>query len=659
MSAADEAYRAAERLIDEAARTGADHLSFDREETRALEQVPGSIGRLDRLRRLDLSGTKIDALDPVAGLVGLEWLWLNRTAVSDLAPLAGLTGLTQLHLNRTGVSDLTPLADLTGLLRLVLDGTGVSDLAPLAGMTELTELWLDHTGVTELSPLAGLTRLTMLALDGTGVSDLAPLAGQTGLTFLSLNGTGVTDLAPLARLTALTELLLDDTGLTDLAPLDALTGLTKLSLNGTGVTDLAPLSGLTGLTELWLDDTAVTNLVPLAGLTGLSRLFLDITGVTDLAPLAGLKGLTELWLADTGVTDLAPLAELRQLTRLSLDDTSVTDLRPLRAITKLATEPDGTGLSFRHCAAAKADDRIAKIAAIEDPKARAQALFDLIDAGWEPPVPEGDPLFAVTVEDGRLEVAASLPTEAERDERLKRVLHARLREKAGEVAALSNRFPRLARRAAALSTLLDRPFEAVDLLSVHLEVEGLAVFELNGRDEEGGEPFTPEATVALADLLQVGPGLTLDHPDVEILMERSRRFRAQDEPPGTQAAQDAMSRAVAGNTAAIGDNLRAFEARVAESDSNAAAVTQRGLNRSVLSRIGRLALVRVETVVLGAAGSAVYANYPAIAEFVATNWPILTQAAATYGPAFLNWFVATVGPIPEVRARWPDWRPPC
>jgi hypothetical protein len=76
---------------------------------------------------------------------------LYGTGVSDLTPLAGLTGLHTLHLSRTDVSDLAPLAALTGLQSLYLYGTGVSDLTPLAGLTGLHTLHLSDTSVSDAS----------------------------------------------------------------------------------------------------------------------------------------------------------------------------------------------------------------------------------------------------------------------------------------------------------------------------------------------------------------------------------------------------------------------------------------------------------------------------------------------------------------------------
>src|SRR4030042_1185472 len=103
---------------------------------------------------------------------------------------------TTLDLDGTPVTELAPLAGLTQLTTLDLAGTPVTELAPLAGLTQLTTLYLGGTPVTELAPLAGLTQLTTLYLGWTKVTEPAPVAGQTQLTTLYLGGTKGRDLAP-------------------------------------------------------------------------------------------------------------------------------------------------------------------------------------------------------------------------------------------------------------------------------------------------------------------------------------------------------------------------------------------------------------------------------------------------------------------------------
>jgi hypothetical protein len=463
----------------------------------------------------------------------------------------------------------------------------------------------------------------------------------------------VSYLSPLAGMTGLAELRLDSTLVSDLSPLAGLTGLKRLRLIGDlDVRDVSPLAGLTALTELWLDGIRVRDLSPLADLIGLTELSLGVTPVHDLSPLVGLTGLTGLWLSTTEVRDLTPLVGLTGLTELWLNYTPVTDLRPLCKLTRLVTEPGVGGLTFIGTGAARLDPRIAGIAEIEDNAERARALFEYLE-GWEPPadaagsVPPPDDLLPILFQDGRLEVAQSLPTEAERDERLKLVLHERMRAKASELAqAAGNRFPRLAARARAVAAQVDRPFAEVDLLVLHLDVADLAAREQTGSEE--GEAYPPEVTGPLSDVLRISPGLTLGNPDVELLNERINRARGTPIPTDEKAAHDRMSEVAATDPAAIGDRLRALEGRMDSLSPAAAIVTQRATHRNMLWRIGA---VLVGGIGLPIATNVVSAHFQhQIVAFVQTNWPILMEVASTYGSAFAEWFAASMGSVPDLAA---------
>lgn len=91
----------------------------------------------------------------LADLPTQEWardvrqLNLQGTGVSDLIPLAKLSSLQELHLGRTAVSDVSPLANLTALKMLHLDETDVSDVMPLANLASLKMLGLAQTQVSE------------------------------------------------------------------------------------------------------------------------------------------------------------------------------------------------------------------------------------------------------------------------------------------------------------------------------------------------------------------------------------------------------------------------------------------------------------------------------------------------------------------------------
>ncbi|MCP3972171.1 MAG: leucine-rich repeat domain-containing protein, partial [Rhodobacteraceae bacterium] len=410
-------------------------------------------------------------------------------------------------------------------------------------------------------------------------------------------------------------------------------------------------AGMTALTWLGLDNTGVSDLTPLAGMTALTTLWLSDTGVSDLTPLAGMTALTSLWLERTPVQDISVLTGLTNIADLRLDGTAIADLRPVRALRKLAQAPDAPGLTFKDCAAARRDERIAGIAEIEDDAERAQTLFDYLEH-WQPPEEEPGPddLFPVEELDGLLEVSASTPSEAEREERLKRELHRRLRQKARALAdAAGNRFARLATRARALEREVAPEFEELDMLGVHLAVEDLHELAKLGREEEGGEAFPEEVTVPLGDVLRQGPGLVMDNDDVALLMDRARRYAGAPAPEADKAAQDAMSGAVAKDTRTMGERLRARQEQVLQSGTPEAAVTQKGTNRSVLWRFAvKAALWTAGTGTSIVAGIVVNNLWgEALTQFVATNWQLLWATAQTYGTAFAEWFLTAMADMRE------------
>ncbi|MBW6505889.1 MAG: hypothetical protein K0B00_03970 [Rhodobacteraceae bacterium] len=378
--------------------------------------------------------------------------------------------------------------------------------------------------------------------------------------------------------------------------------------------------------------------------------------LTRLPPgIAALDSLRELDLSGTQVTDLAPMAGMTGIATLWLKASAALDLRPLRGLRALVETPEHRGLTFKGSAAARADSRIAEIAKITDPATRARTLFDYLET-WVPPLPpeapEPDPFLPVVIKAGRLEVAASLPDAAERDEPLKRALHARLRPKVEELAqAAGNRFPRLARLARALLADVDKPLEDVDLLQVHLGVEDLTQRLALG--QEDGEMFPPEVTGPLSDVVRIAPGLTLDHADVMLFEDRKRRYRQDPAPAEDQAAHAALGRALAAGDPAIGDRLQALEQRIEGLSQSVLSAIQTPVHRNLVWRIA--AGATLETTRFGVAVVAgVAASNPAISAFVHTHWALLVDVAGTYGAGFLDWFIAAVAPTPELRARLPQ-----
>ena len=127
-----------------------------------IEELGGSVRQIaanvdDREAAFHLSDKEItdEALEPLAKVENLVWLYLQGTKITDdgLQHISGITTLTKLHLEKTEIGDqgVKHLSGLENLEYLNLYGTKVSDagLEHLKGLKNLKKLYLWQSAVTE------------------------------------------------------------------------------------------------------------------------------------------------------------------------------------------------------------------------------------------------------------------------------------------------------------------------------------------------------------------------------------------------------------------------------------------------------------------------------------------------------------------------------
>ena len=229
---------------------------------------------------------------------------------------------------------------------------------------------------------------------------------------------------------------------------------------------------------------------------------------------------------------------------------------------------------------------------------------------------------------------------------MKAVLHDRLRVKARDLSVLAgNRFPRLAKIARALMVLLDRPFAELNVLIVHLEIEDLEDRRAVGTED--GEPYTDEVRLAIADVTRAGPGLTVGHPSVDEMLKRCREAREDVNSAADDATHRQFSQAVIDDPQANGPNSRAMEETLQRIVDNAVArVLRDAKHQNLIWKIATPAALATGDVARNVAANLIATAFgPEITAFVATNWALLSEVAATYGQGVLLWFQQTVGPL--------------
>ena len=226
------------------------------EDSLTLGQIKLAVSMED----LDISDNElVDNLSALSKLTKLRKLNISNTRVVDLVPLRNLTRLEVLQCSHTLVNDLSPLKYCTNLKELYCDGTLVSDIMPISNFNKLEKLYAFTTPLNDLRALSGLNQLIDLRIYDTPVSDLTPLANLKNLEILRCSYTQVGDLLPIAGLSSLERLHIEYTRVTSLDALQNLSTLKQLYCDGNEIKSLEPLNGLPSLEKVYCDNTLVTR----------------------------------------------------------------------------------------------------------------------------------------------------------------------------------------------------------------------------------------------------------------------------------------------------------------------------------------------------------------------------------------------------------------
>jgi len=203
---------------------------FEQSVRTAIDRPTGNLTCQDACS-IHIASLQGDNLNGIECMANLDMLLIaGNKQLSDLAPLANLVQLRALNVNRTGLSELGSLASLTNLVSLDLDFNSLFDLSPLSSLQKLTTLDLGYNQISDLSALSSLTKLTTLYLHNNQISDVSTLSSLTNLTKLDLGYNQISDVSALSSLMSLSAIYLKHNQISDVSALLALTGLKYIDL---------------------------------------------------------------------------------------------------------------------------------------------------------------------------------------------------------------------------------------------------------------------------------------------------------------------------------------------------------------------------------------------------------------------------------------------
>jgi len=125
---------------------------------------------LDRVQRLEFSGTLVSDLTPLIGQKYLRVLKCPNNPIKELDPLKSLPDLQELDIEGTQVRTLEMLANLKGLMALNAGGTQVKSLKYLKLLTSIQRLEIFNTRIGTLSTLETVKSLKLLKCYNSNIS---------------------------------------------------------------------------------------------------------------------------------------------------------------------------------------------------------------------------------------------------------------------------------------------------------------------------------------------------------------------------------------------------------------------------------------------------------------------------------------------------------
>ncbi|KAI3407447.1 uncharacterized protein J3R85_020989 [Psidium guajava] len=227
-----------------------------------LKQIDSSIGKLERLKCLEISGKNSlfrwqfpkrrnmfvvpSVLDSIGGLKSLLMLKIENDQVQELPHSIGeLSGLEYLSLSHCPVLERLPnsIGELKSLLRLDLSVSGIIELPEsIGGLESLVEMNISNTEITKLPDSIGnLKRLKVMDMHGTQIRAIPDsIGGLESLLKLDLHETCITELPEsIGNLNRLEAIDLFDSKLRELPEsIGGLESLLELDLYETNVAQL-------------------------------------------------------------------------------------------------------------------------------------------------------------------------------------------------------------------------------------------------------------------------------------------------------------------------------------------------------------------------------------------------------------------------------------
>jgi internalin A len=444
--------------------------------------------------------------------------------------------------------------------------------------------------------------------------------------------------------------------LTVLPPtISSLEKLRLIAFPSTRVSDLTPLANMNELLGISAFNTQINDLTPLKGLKNLRMLFIDGTQVTDIGPLESLESLRRIYCNDLPIKELPALHNMSKLETLALKNTLISDLRPiLRA-------PSLSKLSFNDTPFAAANQTLTELAKLGtdegngEKECAAQTIAYLKTLPpWPEPLPweaerkpptQEQALPLTLSKDNKVQVVSPTPKGEEANDPVKEAVLDELLALINDLIRVAgNKHDDIYRAAQSLKGRIDKPLSEIEMLKTHMAIEGLKRILSNKSTRSGYDALDSGCTTALQAVIETGPALTLDNPQVNVFIERQTRNQLRLLEEAQTAASIALAEAIRDGEDQFEDEVRQIAASGAAPQSGDQLTNASPwLNRNSVIVIGGWFAMEL-------ASNAVGVGLSSFTKWLVANEAVILTQAHVWGQPFVAWISPILAQAREARA---------
>ena len=174
-------------------------VNISLENCKSFETIE-TFGNLSGLHTLNLTGTKVQSLEPLRNHKALTTLYMNNSNINSLSALENATTLTNIESQNTKLSSLQGVENLVNLTNLNVSGNSISNLYYLSKLAEKGILKLTTLNIADNL----LENNTVISVDGQNINvnniEIIKSLYDAGLRNIDISGNNFSDTSEIKNL---------------------------------------------------------------------------------------------------------------------------------------------------------------------------------------------------------------------------------------------------------------------------------------------------------------------------------------------------------------------------------------------------------------------------------------------------------------------------